>query len=184
MNRVVHGGDAELLRAAPGDGPHIGLFLVVAVEHLPLGGVDLGDRVGDLEVEDVGGALQPLGMLGSLVDGAAIGALALEHAAGVMQPVGQDADLAVGRRHELAVEPDQVRTLVEGHRHGISSKITNKRIHRGRNRICPDLRPLAAFASGLKSRYVRPRTIRARLPGRFNAERSNPFGRYDPFVRA
>src|SRR5882724_1710417 len=98
-------------------------------------------------------------MLGAPVDGAAIGALAFEHAARVMQPVGQDADLAVGRRHKLAVEPDQVRTLVEWHRHGISSRITNKRINKGRNRICPDLRPLAAFASGLKSRYVRLRTI-------------------------
>src|SRR5260221_1453558 len=101
-----------------------------------------------------------------------------------MQPVGQAADLAVGRRHELAVEPDQVGTLVEWHRHGISSRITNKRINKGRNDICPDLRPLAAFASGLKSRYVGSRTIRARLLGRFNADRSNPFSRYDPFVKA
>jgi len=44
--------------------------------------------------------------------------------------------------------------------------------------------PFAAFASGFKSRYVQPRTIRARLPGRFNADRSNPSSRYDPFVKA
>src|SRR4029079_17326385 len=87
-------------------------------------------------------------------------------------------------RHELAVKPDQVRTLVEGHRHGIFLQNHEQAHPQGRNRICPGLRPLAAFASGLKSRYVRPRTIRARLPGRFNADRSNPLGRYDPFVRA
>jgi DNA-binding MarR family transcriptional regulator len=42
----------------------------------------------------------------------------------------------------------------------------------------------AAFASGLKSRYVHSRTIRARLQLGFNADRSNPSSRYDPFVKA
>ena len=111
MDFVLLRRDAQLLRAAPGDGAHVGVFLIVAVEHQPLGGVDLGHRIGNFEVEDVGRALQPLGMLGALVDRAAIGALALEHAACVVQPVGQHADLGVRRGHELAVEPDQVRDV-------------------------------------------------------------------------
>ena len=156
VNFVVLRRDAQLLGAAPGDRAHIGLFLIVAVEDQLFGGVDLGHRIGNLEVENVGRALQPLRMLGALVDGAAIGALALEHAARVMQPVGQDADLAVGRRHELAVEPDQVRTLVEWHRHGISSRITNKRINKGRNRICLDLRPLPLLLRASSPDMLRP----------------------------
>src|SRR5438046_1492982 len=91
-------------------------------------------------------------MLGALVDGPAIGALALEHGARVVQAMGQHADLGLRRWDELAVEPDQVRTLVEWHRHDISSKDFKS----GQNRICPVLRPCAAFASGLKSRYVAP----------------------------
>jgi hypothetical protein len=60
-------------------------------------------------------------MFGALEDRAAIGTLAFEHAARVVQPMGQHVDLGVCRGHELAVEPDQVRTLVERHRHGMSS---------------------------------------------------------------
>src|SRR5262249_8455154 len=102
-----------------------------------------------------GGALQPLGMLGALIDRAAISALAFEHAARIVQPVGQDADLGLRRRNELAVEPDQVGTLVEGHRHGISSKEHQQRAV-GVTAVL--LRRLAAFASRPISRYVVGRT--------------------------
>ena len=69
-------------------GAHIGVLLAVLLQHEPLGGVDLGDRVGDFEVEHLRRALQPLGMLGALEDLAAIGALALEHGARIVQAVG------------------------------------------------------------------------------------------------
>src|SRR5262249_38658175 len=64
---------------------------------------------------------QALGVFGALVDGAAVGPLALEHAACIVQAMGEHADLGFRRGQELAVEPDQVRALVEWHRHGMSS---------------------------------------------------------------
>ena len=125
MDFVVLRRDAELLRAAPGDRPHIGFFLIVLFQHEPLGGVDLGHRIGDFEIEDFGRAFQPLGMLGALEHDAAIGAFALEHAARIMQAVGEHADLALGRGNELAVEPDEIGALVEGHCHGIASLMSH-----------------------------------------------------------
>ena len=121
MNLVLHRGDAERLRAAPCDGAHVAVRHAVLLDDQALGGVDLRGGIGDFEVEDAGGALQPLRMLGALEDRAAVGALALEHGAGVVQAVGQHVDLGVRRRNQLAVEPDQVRALVEGHGHGIPS---------------------------------------------------------------
>jgi hypothetical protein len=121
MNLVLLRRHAELLRAAPGDGAHVSVLLIVLLQHLPLGGVDLRNGVGDLEVENAGGALETLRVLGALVDLAAVGPLALEHGAGVMQAVGEDVDLGVRGGDQRAVEPDQVRALVEGHGHGIPS---------------------------------------------------------------
>ena len=112
--------DAHHLRAAPGDRADIGLFLAVLLQHQFLGGVDLGDRIGDLEVEHIGRALQPLGMLGALEDAAAIGALALEHAARVMQAMGQHMQVGLVPRHQLAVVPDDPFEPVIGLRsHGL-----------------------------------------------------------------
>src|SRR3712207_7035447 len=53
---------AHHLRAAPGDGTHIGVLLPVLFQHELLCRIDLGDAVRDLEVEDLGGFLQPLGI--------------------------------------------------------------------------------------------------------------------------
>jgi hypothetical protein len=117
MNRVVHGGDAELLGAAPGYGPDIGVRLLVLFDHEPLGSVDLGHAEGDFEIQDAGGMVQPLGVLGALVNCPRIGALALEYRAGVVQAVGQHMDLGVDVGHELAVKPDDTGHLVEGHCH-------------------------------------------------------------------
>jgi hypothetical protein len=119
MDLVLLGRDAERFGAAPGDRPDVGVLLIVLVEHKLLGRVDLGHRVGNLEVENLRRILQPFGVLGALENLSAIGAFALEHAACVMQAVGQHTDLALGGGNELAVQPDQVRTLVEGHGHGI-----------------------------------------------------------------
>ena len=51
--------------------------------------IDLGNRIGDGEVEHFRRALEPLGMLGALVNLAAIGALAFEHAARIVQAVAE-----------------------------------------------------------------------------------------------
>ena len=106
MDGVVLRRHAHHLRAAPGDRAHIGFLLAVLLDHQLLGGVDLGDRVGDFEVEHIGRALQPLGMLGGLEDLAAIGALALEHAARVMQAVAEHMQIGLVPGHQLAVVPD------------------------------------------------------------------------------
>jgi len=124
-------------------GPYPGRFtdrLVHWAEHAP-------DRT-FLAVRDAGGAwreltyraaldnarriAQALGVFGAFVDRAAVGPLALEHAACVVQAMGEHADLRLRCGQELAVEPDQVRALVEWHRHGISSRITNKCVNKPR----------------------------------------------------
>src|SRR5262249_3280431 len=79
--------------------------------------VDLGDRIGNLEVEQAGGLPQPLGMLGTLEDFAAIGPFALEHAACIMEPMGEHVQLGVLPGHELAVVPDDAVALVEWQGH-------------------------------------------------------------------
>jgi len=63
-------------RAAPGDRAEIGIRQVVPVDHELFCGIDLGDRPWNLEIEDVGRVLQPLGMRGAPEDLATIGALA------------------------------------------------------------------------------------------------------------
>jgi hypothetical protein len=115
MDLVVLRRDAERLGAAPGDRADIGVFLAVLFKNQALRRIDLGDAIGDLEVHDPGGIFQPLRMLGAMKDLAAVGALAFENAAGVMQAVGEHADLAVRRRNELSVEPDQIGTFVKRH---------------------------------------------------------------------
>src|SRR5208282_2201164 len=117
MDFVVLRRDAELLGAAPGQRPHIGVFLIILLENQTLGGVDLGNIVGNFEIHQLRRSLETLGMLGAPENLAAIGAYALEHATRVVKAVREHADLALGGGNELAVEPDQVGTLVEGHRH-------------------------------------------------------------------
>jgi hypothetical protein len=114
MDRVVLRRDAHHLRAAPGDRAHVGVLKPVLGEDQALGRIDLGDRIRNLEIEQLGRAPQPLGMLGALEDLAAIGALALEHAGAVMKPVREHMDLGVPPRHEGAVVPDPTVALVEG----------------------------------------------------------------------
>ena len=60
--------NAHHFGAAPGDRTDIGFLPAVFVDHQLFGGVDLGDRIGNFKIEDIGGALQPFGMLGALED--------------------------------------------------------------------------------------------------------------------
>ena len=86
VDLVVLGGDGHHLRAAPGHGAHILIAAAVELHNLVLGGVELLDRIGDLEIHDLGRLVQADRMLVRLEDHAAIGALALEdggsHSAG------------------------------------------------------------------------------------------------------
>src|SRR5262249_46914841 len=74
----------------------------------------LGDRIGNCEIENLGGTLQPLRMLGGLENLPAIGAFALEHAASVMQAVGKDVQIGFRPRNEFAVIPDDAFQAVVG----------------------------------------------------------------------
>ena len=121
MDVVVLRRNPELLGAAPGDRPDIRVLLIVLLQDGALGGVDLGNAVGNFEIHQLCRSLQALGVFGALENLAAIGALALEHGARIMQAMRQYADLAIGGRNEFAVEPDQIRTLVEGHCHSVAS---------------------------------------------------------------
>ncbi len=181
VDGVVLRRDAHHLGAAPGDRPHIGVLLPVLLQHQALGRVDLGDRVGDLEIEHLRRALEPLGMLGALEDLAAIGALALEHAAGVVQAVGEHVHRGIAPGHELAVVPDDaVEPVVGLFRHGTSSSDLGSR--------CPASGAFgvprgvaSAFASRANSRYVFRHPMRACLRLRRNL-RSGQGPRHDPFV--
>jgi hypothetical protein len=116
--------DAHHLRTAPGDRAEIGIRQVVLVDHELFCGIDLGNRIRDIEVENVGRVLQPLGMRGALEDPAAIGALALEYAARIMQAMGENVHVGVGPRHQLPVVPDDAIDLVERNSHGFSPVLT------------------------------------------------------------
>ena len=60
-------------------------------------------------------------MLPELEDYPVVGPLPLKHGARIVQAMGEYVDLTIGGRNELAVEPDEVGTLVEWHSHGIAS---------------------------------------------------------------
>src|SRR5207248_11531755 len=76
--------------------------------------VDLGHREGDLEVQDLRGLEQTLGMRRQLPDLAAVHPLSLKHGRGVMQAVREYVHLRLAPGHELAVEPDPSVAVVEG----------------------------------------------------------------------
>ncbi len=118
-------GDAHLLAAAPGDGAHISFGELVGAQHLARRLVELGHRIGNLEVEDLGRFMQALMVLVELEDGAVIGAHPLEHRTRIVQPVSEDVDLGIAPRDELAVKPDETLALIvrdDGHEHSSASK--------------------------------------------------------------
>src|ERR1700687_911764 len=121
---------AHHLPTSPGNGANIGVRQVILVDHELFGGIDLGDRPWNLEIEHVCRVLQPLGMLLAPEDSAAIGALALEHAARIMQPVGQHMDVGVAPRHQFAVVPDDAIDFIERNSHGLSPGLTLPRASR------------------------------------------------------
>jgi hypothetical protein len=92
------GSNAHLLAAAPGDGADIKIAPAHGLDDLGLALLDRVDRIGDLVAEELGRAVQPLGMLARLEDLAAIGALALEGGGGIVQGVGQDVELGIAPR--------------------------------------------------------------------------------------
>ncbi len=114
VDSVVLGGNAHHFRAAPGNRPNIGVGKALLLQQRAAGIVDLGDAVGNVEAEDAGRFVQPLGMFGQLEDLAAIGALAFENSACIMQAVGQHVNLGVRPFDEFAIHPDKAIELVEG----------------------------------------------------------------------
>jgi hypothetical protein len=113
MDRVVLGRDAHHFRAAPGDRSDVGVGKAVLLEHKRLGGVDLGDGPGHLEIEDAAGFAQALGMLGRREHRPAIGALALEDGAAIMHRMGQHMDPGVAPGDQRPVHPDQTVAVVK-----------------------------------------------------------------------
>ena len=104
--------DAHLLAAAPGERAHIAVAQLVRPHHIAAGLVDLGDRIGNLEVEAFGRLVQALAVLAELEDLAVIDALALEHGAAIMQRMGEKMHPRVTPRDELAVHPDVAVALI------------------------------------------------------------------------
>ena len=114
------GGDAHLLAAAPGERADIGIGELVGAHDLARRLVELGDGVGNLEVEDLGGFEQALIVLGQLEDLAVIGAHTLEHGAAVMECMGEEMNARIRPWDQLAIEPDKPVALIVG-RHELSS---------------------------------------------------------------
>src|SRR5262249_37560805 len=101
MDSIALCGDPHHLRPAPGDRTDISFLLAVFLDDELFGSIDLGDRIGNFKVQNIGGALQPLGMLGAFEDLAGISALAFEHTAGVVQAVAEHMEIGAVPRHEL-----------------------------------------------------------------------------------
>jgi hypothetical protein len=112
--------DAHLFAAAPGERADIGVGQLVGAHNLARRLVELGDGIGNLEVENLGGLQQTLIVLGQLEDLAVVGAHAFEHGAAVMQRMGEEMNARIRPRDQLAVEPDKPLALIVG-RHGLSS---------------------------------------------------------------
>src|SRR6266511_3920224 len=106
----------------------------------------LGDRIRNVEVEQLGRPLQPFRMLRALEDLAAIGALAFEYRAGVMQSVGEHMQRRLPPRDQLAVVPDHpLEAVIRLFCHGDSSS--------GRRPAPVDAPSSSAFASRADTRY-------------------------------
>jgi hypothetical protein len=52
MNLVVLRRDPERLRATPCQRTHISVFLIILLEDESLGGIDLGNRIGNFEIQN------------------------------------------------------------------------------------------------------------------------------------
>src|SRR4029079_5639715 len=98
-------GDTHHFGAAPGNRANVGFFLAILVDHELFRGIDLGDGVGDFEVENIRRPLQSLGMFGALEDLSGVGAFALEHATRVVQAMAQNVEVGLVPGHELSFVP-------------------------------------------------------------------------------
>ena len=90
MDLVVQGRNAGLFRAQVGDGTHIAVRQTVLGAGFLREGVDFSDAVGYLEIEQVGGPLQALGMLRQLEDFAAVHTLTLKDRRAIVKGMGQN----------------------------------------------------------------------------------------------
>ena len=113
MDLAVLGGDAELFRPQIGDGADIAVDQAVARAGFLAGGVDLGHAIGNLEVEQLGGALQAFAVRGQLEDFTAIHTLTLEHRRAVVKAMGQNVRFRLPPGNEFSIKPDPSVTIVE-----------------------------------------------------------------------
>ena len=114
MDAAALGRDADLLGPAVGDGADVAVREAHLVAGRLAGLVDLGDRVGQLEIQQIRRALEAFGMLRQLEDFAAVHTLAFEDRSAVMKRVGQDVSLGFAPRDEVAVHPDPAVAIIEG----------------------------------------------------------------------
>src|SRR3546814_14497945 len=78
---VALGCDAHLFRTAPGDLADIAVREPIGLHHLVTGGIDLGNRIRNLEYDDSSAVVQPLPMPCQVKDLSAIAPLPPEHPA-------------------------------------------------------------------------------------------------------
>ncbi|MNC43257.1 hypothetical protein D3C75_921090 [compost metagenome] len=113
VNLAVQRRDAELFGAQIGDGTDVAVRQAVLFTGFLAGGVDLGHAVGNVEVQQLGRAFQPLAVRRQLEDLAAVHTLTLEHRRAVVKAMGQNVRFRVPPGHERAVKPDPAVTIVE-----------------------------------------------------------------------
>ena len=115
--------DAQLAEAVERDRPDVALAETVHADELVRREPQLVDGIRQLHVQERGGLVQALEMVGEPEDrGAGVGLVAadpLEHTGPVVEAVGTDVNLGVGPVDELPVHPDLL-----GRFHG--SKVTRR----------------------------------------------------------
>ena len=113
VDGVPHRRDAELAVADEGDRPEVAGRQLVGADHVPRRGLQLLDRVREVDVEELRRPVQPLEVVGEAEDGRAalglVGADPLEDARAVVQAVRADVDRRVAPVDQLAVHPDLLR---------------------------------------------------------------------------
>ena len=118
MNLVALGGDAEFLRADPGQRPDVAALQLVVAHHgfLRLHHFLLAE--GNLHAQNFGAVKKSLGVLFKAKNRRALRRFVSPHAfksaAAVMQGVAQHMNLGVAPFDHLAVHPDLAVTVVQG----------------------------------------------------------------------
>src|SRR6185369_12839871 len=135
----------------------------VGLDRSAAGLVDLGDAVGDREVQRLGALVEPRAVLRQLEDLAAVGPLPLEHGAGVVQPVAQHMQVGLTPGHELAVEPDESVAVVIGDQigHTLSPPGSNPGLD---GEPCEAFSPAPSLTTGGKLPNLRAKRCAAKAP--------------------